>query len=293
VAGAATEYQAVGASWDAQYADNASAAGVALTMYQDSAGTTAVSSPDQPTGLLVDLAQGMSAGSELITNGTFDTDTTGWTARQNATLSSVSGRLRITFNGTSYPEASQGITTVVGGVYTLSIDVVSSTATSCWVQLGTTAGGSQILNLQLAVGDNTTRKFVATSTTTYIGLYTVSTSGQYMDADNVSIKQVMGYHAIQSGASALRPALRLNSNGKWWIQRDLIDDAMVTTFPNLGANCVSYINDGTAVTETTGVTLNGALTQSTPGADYGRVYLGATSSKSAQIIKWLKAKAGL
>jgi hypothetical protein len=73
----------------------------------------------------------------------------------------------------------------------------------------------------------------------------------------------------------------------------LSDDNLVVTFPNLGSNCVSYVNDGATVTETTGVTLNGATNLNTPAADYGRVYLASPSSKSASIIKWLKAKAGI
>lgn len=153
-------YQPIGASWEAQYAANAAAAGVALTLYQDSAGTTPVTGPDSVIGKLIDLS-----------------------------------------------------------------------------------------------GNNS--------------------------------------HAVQSGATGLKPVLRLDPNGYWYRAFDLVDDSHVTTFPNLGTNCVSYIDDGSTVTETTGVTLNGALTQSTPAADYGRIYLSAPSSKSAQIIKWLKAKAGL
>src|SRR5574343_41064 len=103
----------------------------------------------------------------------------------------------------------------------------------------------------------------------------------------------LGYHAIQSGATGLKPALRLSPNGYWYIQRDLSDDALVTTFPNLGTACALYLKDGSTVTETTGITLNGALTQSTPAADYGRIYLNAPTNKLAQLTKWLKAKAGL
>jgi hypothetical protein len=154
------EYQKVSSTWDAQYASNAAAAGVALTMYQDSAGTTAVSSPDQPIGKLVDLSGG-------------------------------------------------------------------------------------------------------------------------------------NYHAVQSGATGLKPVLRLCPNGGWYLQRDLSDDNLVATYPNWGTACVTYVNNGSAVTETTGVTLNGATNLNTPAADYGRIYLSAPSSKSASIIKWLKAKAGI
>jgi hypothetical protein len=101
------------------------------------------------------------------------------------------------------------------------------------------------------------------------------------------------YHAVQSGATGLKPVLRLCPNGGWYLQRDLSDDNLVATYPNWGTACVTYVNNGSAVTETTGVTLNGATNLNTPAADYGRIYLSAPSSKSASIIKWLKAKAGI
>jgi hypothetical protein len=113
-----------------------------------------------------------------------------------------------------------------------------------------------------------------------------------MDADNVSIKQVMGYHAIQSGATGLKPVLRFSPNGKWYLQRDLSDDNLIATFPNLGNNCVTYTTNGTAVTETTGVTLNGATNLNTPASDFGKIYLASPSSKRLDFIKLLNTKMG-
>jgi len=48
------------------------------TLYQDSAGTTPVTAVEQPVGLMLDKSKGLVLGPELVTNGTFDTDT-GWT----------------------------------------------------------------------------------------------------------------------------------------------------------------------------------------------------------------------
>ena len=48
------------------------------TLYQDAAGTTPVTAVEQPVGLMLDRSRGLVLGSELVTNGTFDTDTTGW-----------------------------------------------------------------------------------------------------------------------------------------------------------------------------------------------------------------------
>jgi hypothetical protein len=152
VAGAATEYQAIRASWDAQYAANAAAAGVALTMYQDSAGATAVSSPDQPIGKLNDLSGG-------------------------------------------------------------------------------------------------------------------------------------GYHAIQSGATGLKPVLRLCPNGCWYLERTS-NQQLYATFPDLGASSI-YLVDNEQMIEETGITING----STPIIQYSQtakpvVILKGTTSQRKDLVKY-------
>lgn len=48
------------------------------TLYQDSAGTTPVTAPGQTVGLLLDKSQGLTLGPERVTNGTFNSDLSGW-----------------------------------------------------------------------------------------------------------------------------------------------------------------------------------------------------------------------
>src|SRR3990167_8241272 len=57
------------------------------TMYQDSAGTTPVTAVEQSVGLILDKSKGLVLGPELVTNGGFDSDTTGWTKLGNWTIS--------------------------------------------------------------------------------------------------------------------------------------------------------------------------------------------------------------
>jgi hypothetical protein len=64
-------------------------------------------------------------GSELVTNGTFDSDTSGWTASA-LTTSVASGQATLTMTST-YGTFVQGITTVVGKTYTITCDIVSET----------------------------------------------------------------------------------------------------------------------------------------------------------------------
>ena len=65
------------------------------------------------------------AGQTLVTNGGFDSATTGWTAISGATLASIAGgqsgnSLRITSNGAAYAGAQQQILTGVGRKYRLT-----------------------------------------------------------------------------------------------------------------------------------------------------------------------------
>ena len=48
------------------------------TIFQDAAGTTPVTAVEQPVGLMLDKSKGLVRGAELVTNGTFDTDLSGW-----------------------------------------------------------------------------------------------------------------------------------------------------------------------------------------------------------------------
>ncbi|MBO4228006.1 hypothetical protein [Bradyrhizobium neotropicale] len=71
---------------------------------------------------------------EMISNGTFDTDTTGWTA-ENSSLAAVSGELVLTGSGAANPTARQDVTTVDRKAYVLRAQgrrgTMTPTNTSC------------------------------------------------------------------------------------------------------------------------------------------------------------------
>jgi len=79
----------------------------------------------------------LSAGSELVTNGTFPTDTTGWTAVNNAVLSAAGGYLTITTGASDNPTARQTITTVSGKYYKFSVSHKNGTLGSGRISVGT------------------------------------------------------------------------------------------------------------------------------------------------------------
>jgi len=120
---------------------------------------------------------------ELVNNGTFDTDATGWTTAGGATLNVVDGRLSII---SSWGNIHQAITTVVGTTYDVSIDAIESGSNSD-LSIGPSAGNSRLLKLPF--GENTqdltlTGSFVATDTTTWVTFAT----GQDAIVDNISVK---------------------------------------------------------------------------------------------------------
>lgn len=126
-------------------------------------------------------------GPELISNGTFDTNTTGWTA-SGATLTVVSGAMRVTNSAGASGYGYQAVTTVIGATYQIAGTLTNGTS-GARLRVGTTAGGSEILLLSASTPGTT---FVATATTTYISCRNASaTSGQASDYDNISLKKVL------------------------------------------------------------------------------------------------------
>ena len=130
-------------------------------------------------------------GAELVTNGD-GSSTTGWTAGDAASgLSVVSAKLRITNNDATPAWAYQGITTVVGTVYTATLTYTAGTLSgNPRMYLGNAAGSSglgDVLTLTSTVPASTT--FTATATTTYLTIdNTASANGVYADYDNVSVR---------------------------------------------------------------------------------------------------------
>ena len=113
----------------------------------------------------------------LISNGNFH-DTSGWVA-SNATLSVSSNKLRILTNSQGYAYAAA--TTVAGKQYVLSLNLETDGNSSLWVQIGSSAGGLDVANINpFGEGIRHGVSVMAKSTTTYISLK-VSTAGSSKD----------------------------------------------------------------------------------------------------------------
>jgi trimeric autotransporter adhesin len=132
-------------------------------------------------------------GTELVTNGTFDTDTSGWTAANSATVTLSSNRIRVTAGAPGNGLAYQQITTVVGQWYTISYDGFPQTANTTFGQLYIRDGsisGTVIISSNNPTQTTYSHTFQAISTATFIVLYgsSTNTNGNYAEWDNISLR---------------------------------------------------------------------------------------------------------
>ena len=109
----------------------------------------------------------MGTGSELVTNGDFDTNITGWTDNSvagGAIAWNVSGYMDLVDTTAIARADSTVITTVVGRTYVFSFDIIAGTGA---YHVGTSSGGSEYVS----GGTATAYVFTATATTAYIRFY--------------------------------------------------------------------------------------------------------------------------
>jgi hypothetical protein len=128
-------------------------------------------------------------GSELVTNGTFDNGTTGWSANRGS-ISESSGELVVTSNNLDYGAAVQSISVEVGAVYHISVDVKSGSASpDLWI--GTTWSNASVLDASGMTTNSTyTNTFVASASTLYVTLRASDAGTDTVNFDNISVRKV-------------------------------------------------------------------------------------------------------
>jgi hypothetical protein len=218
------------------------------TMFQDAAGTTPVTAVEQPVGLMLDKSRGMMLGPELVSNGTFDTGTSGWASSSGATLSILSGELQITSSPGVW--ASSQITTAVGRMYKISAKLKIGTNVAIFLRAGISEGTST--NFTKFTTSSTYTQisgyFIATATTTYISIGGGNTGELTNFADNISVRELYGYHATQP-ITASRPTLSARKN--LLVATEILATQSVTTLAT--KYCLSFWGTGS-------ITLSGTST---------------------------------
>ena len=127
-------------------------------------------------------------GTELVTNGTFDSDISGWTdnSGSGSSISWSSGTIYLD-GAVAYAKADQQITTVAGKTYVMSAEVSGQGgAETSQIWAGTAVNTSDLGFTVSSAAYNgvMTLTFTATTTTTWIRLYT----GWNTYFDNVSVR---------------------------------------------------------------------------------------------------------
>ena len=192
----------------------------------------------------------------LITNGEFETDTSGWTAGNSATLTrdtttSVNGSacLKVTNPGsTVYGRASTTAATIVGHVYKLVAYVKSNGVNIAYVNVGTLDGGNEIAT-QLVTQSSYTKievLFEAVSTTTYISCINSNVASLSTYYDSITLYD-MGANLVTNGT--------FNSNTTGWTTNNAATLSSVSGGINGNALSVSGVSYGVAYQQITGLTV--------------------------------------
>lgn len=249
------------------------------TLYQDAAGTTPVTAVEQPVGLVLDKSRGLVLGSELVSNGTFDSNTNGWTAQSGASIARdtsifTNGGLLVTANGGSNSYATQTVSGLTVGtryvlsasVYTPSTNTSDSRATIGIQGAAFTLSGSRP-QTTLNTIQTISLQFVATGTsqTIYMSvvtsdLYNWGASGSVGYFDNISVRELPGSHLSQSTAAA-RPVLSARVNAL--VQTEAPSSASWNIKANISISSgVSDPDGGTTAFTVTATAADGRLLQS-------------------------------
>lgn len=210
------------------------------SMFQDRAGTTPVTASGQLVGLALDWGQsgGMpQPGPERIPNGTFDTDTSGWTIGGSnagkATISAVSGQLVV--ESSSYDTnglwGQTSFPTEIGKTYRLSFDFIGiANGSARYARVGgpsiTVSSGVLESLTNAPIGTNSLI-FTAINTTTWVALgHLHGTSPSKTTWDNISVKELAGSPVIAI-SDASRGVFR-DVGGKRWIEYNGVNTAYQT-----------------------------------------------------------------
>ncbi len=270
------------------------------TMFRDRTGTTPVTADGQTVGLILDKSKGLVLGSELVTNGTFDSDISGWDSYSgfDPTLMEWSaGRLHVITGATralfgesaasasaitigKWYKAELDLTVVSGNSPTIGFNV-SYYGGQCFVISGTKTSGTYHVTgiFNAAFGGNC-----------HVTFDSQETGACEIYVDNVSVKEIAGNHAV-APSDAARP-LKTSTGLAKWINYDAVDDVLNTTFAaSLGASCtVGRANVGSAATILTAQTIGTSYADSTDNAGLIIVNLALTTQETTDLTAWLTAK---
>jgi hypothetical protein len=149
------------------------------------------------------------ATTELITNGDFSIDVTGWSSTSGASISHdtteyAGGALQINQNSSSGQGAYQSINTIIGQSYVLNVigkgDSIGNLS-NLVIEIGTSIMGSELGGQMVGSGSvegNVSITFVASSTITYISLGPTGSDTRVAYVDNISVRPAEEDRSVNS-----------------------------------------------------------------------------------------------
>lgn len=218
-------------------------------------------------------------GTELVTNGTFDTDLTGWSNLINSSWDD--GKLRCA-NGTFLQSSVfTGSKTVL-----ISWDQTVNAGMRARLRLRNATGGADIGPFLYYFWSGP--KSIVLTTTDGLSLWFFVETEDDITFDNISVRELPGNHAAQATAAA-RPLLQSGSPD--YLRDDLVDDALNWTAPADTDYTIARLNSAGIVTILTGQSLSGAtdilLEQDVAG--YVAVDRALTSQETTDLAAYLEA----
>lgn len=237
------------------------------TMFTDTTGTTQVTADGDSVALMLDkgqwggktLGQVLAAQPELVSNGGFDTDLTGWsTAGSTAGYEPTwdNGTVEIVRDGSGSGRITQANVLEVGKQYRLSGFTSSN------------AGSLLIVNsISTPIASNSGEFSVLFAATT-TGLEIRTSSSSITNLDNISIKEIPGYHRVQATGTSM-PKYKTGPNPA----------AAATSSELRGTGTVGLVGTATAATYDTGTGV-GSATRVTFPTDQSYVVIPVISGRS-------------
>lgn len=204
--------------------------------WQESAAITAAA-VGQPVGYVADKRTGAGRG-EMIPNGTFDTDISGWGIAPAFPATAVtwsSGALKVQSLGTYGEAVGPKMALTVGRTYRLQLEVLAGSDGGYYILISNSATSDATSRITVTSGTAAAgyQKWDYTFTATYadawLYLATKNLNGAVLLTDNISVNCALGNNLAQTTATA-RPVLTQDGLISYWLF-DGIDDALAGTFP--------------------------------------------------------------
>jgi hypothetical protein len=213
-------------------------------------------------GFLLDKSQGAGysggsftgLGSELVTNGTFDSDISGW-SRSGAVSTWSGGEVTVIRTGPYQLHFGQNSVAVVAGkTYKIDYDItfMEGGSTVNFAYSSAVGGPPNLIQNHYSAGSFSV-VWTAPSDDLAIGFGTNASVAGFT-VDNISVRELPGNHATQTTAAA-RPILRASPNH---LESDEVDDVLNWIAPAGTDYTIAYVNTAGTVTTLTEQSLDGA-----------------------------------